>query len=161
MTEATLQERPVTSRQIVVGGVPIGGDAQIAVQSMTNTMTHDIEATVQQVYDLNAAGADLVRVSVNGSKALKGFREVVWRSPVPVIADIHFDYRMALGAAEGGAACVRINPGNVGSDERYRQVIEKCQETGTAMPIGGNSGSVEKRVWGLPKAQALLARALH
>src|ERR671939_1988568 len=161
MTEATLQERPVTSRQIVVGGVPIGGDAQIAVQSMTNTMTHDIEATVQQVYDLNAAGADLVRVAVNGYKVLKGFREVVWRSPVPLIADIHFDYRMALGAADGGAACVRINPGNVGSDDRYRQVIEKCQETGVAMRIGVNSGSVEKRFWDLPKAQALVASALH
>ncbi|MGI8860518.1 MAG: flavodoxin-dependent (E)-4-hydroxy-3-methylbut-2-enyl-diphosphate synthase, partial [Rubrobacteraceae bacterium] len=110
MTEAAVQERPVTSRQITVGDVPIGGGAQIVVQSMTNTPTHDVEATVQQVYDLNAAGADLVRVSVNGSKALKGFKEVVWRSPVPLIADIHFDYRMALGAAEAGAACVRINP---------------------------------------------------
>src|SRR3712207_4104039 len=130
MTEAALRERPVTSRQIRVGDVPIGGGAQVAVQSMTNTMTYDVESTVQQVYDLNAAGADLVRVSVNGSKALQGFREVVWRSPVPLIADIHFDYRMALGAADAGAACVRINPGNVGSDDRFRQVIEKCQETG-------------------------------
>ena len=161
MTEAALRERPVTSRQIKVGDVPIGGGAQVAVQSMTNTMTYDVEATVQQVYDLNAAGADLVRVSVNGSRALKGFREVVWRSPVPLIADIHFDYRMALGAADGGAACVRINPGNVGSDDRYRRVIEKCQETGTAMRIGVNSGSVEKRYWDLPKAEALVASALH
>src|SRR5918912_2035605 len=161
MTEAAVRERPVTSRQIRVCDVPIGGGAQVAVQSMTNTMTYDIEATVQQVYDLNAAGADLVRVSVNGSKALKGFREVVWRSPVPLIAEIHFDYRMALGAAEGGAACVRINPGNVGSDERYRQVIEKCPETGTALRIGVNSGSVEKRFWDLPKAEALVASALH
>src|SRR5215204_6261169 len=161
MTEAALRERPVTSRQIRVGDVPIGGGAQVAVQSMTNTMTYDVEATVQQVYDLNAAGADLVRVSVNGSKALKGFREVVWRSPVPLIADIHFDYRMALGAADAGAACVRINPGNVGSDDRFRQVIEKCQETGTAMRIGVNSGSVEKRFWEFPKAEALVASALH
>src|SRR3712207_8022956 len=106
MTEAALRERPVTSRRITVGDVPIGGGAQVAVQSMTNTMTYDVEQTVQQVYDLNAAGADLVRVSVNGSRALAGFKEVVWRSPVPLIADIHFDYRMALGAAEGGAACV-------------------------------------------------------
>ena len=161
MTEATLQERPVTSRQIVVGGVPIGGDAQIAVQSMTNTMTHDIEATVQQVYNLNTAGADFVRVSVNGSKALKGFKEVVWRSPVPLIADVHFDYRMALGAVEMGAACVRINPGNIGGDDRFRAVIEKCQETDTSMRIGVNSGSVEKRFWDLPKAEALVASALH
>src|ERR687897_504830 len=161
MTEAALRERPVTSRQVKVGDVPIGGGAQVAVQSMTNTMTYDVEATVQQVYDLNAAGADLVRVSVNGSKALKGFREAVWRSPVPLIADVHFDYRMALGAADAGAACVRINPGNVGSDDRYRQVIEKCQETGTAMRIGVNSGSVEKRFWDLPKAEALVASALH
>src|ERR687897_20987 len=156
MTEAAVRERPVTSRQIKVGDVPIGGGAQVAVQSMTNTMTYDVEATVQQVYDLNAAGADLVRVSVNGSKALKGFREVVWRSPVPLIADIHFDYRMALGAADGGAACVRINPGNIGSDDRYRQVIEKCQETGTAMRIGGKSWAVEKRDWDLPKAASLV-----
>ena len=161
MTEAALQKRPVTSRQIKIGGVPIGGGAQVAVQSMTNTMTYDIEATVQQVYDLNAAGADLVRISVNGSKALKGFKEVVWRSPVPVIADVHFDYRMALGAADAGAACVRVNPGNVGSDDRYRQVIEKCLETGVAMRIGVNSGSVEKRFSHLPKAEALVASALH
>src|SRR4028119_1325547 len=120
MTEAALQERPVTSRQIVVGGVLIGGGAQVAVQSMTNTMTYDVEATVQQVYELNAAGADLVRVSVNGSRALKGFKEVLWRTPVPLIADIHFDYRMALGAADAGAACVRINPGNIGGTDPPR-----------------------------------------
>ncbi len=160
MTEAVLHERPITSRRIEVGGVPIGGGAQVAVQSMTNTMTYDVEATVNQVYDLSAAGADLVRVSVNGSKALKGFREVVWRSPVPLIADVHFDYRMALGAADAGAACVRINPGNVGSDDRYKQVIEKCLETGVAMRIGVNSGSVEKKYWHLPKAEALVTSAL-
>jgi (E)-4-hydroxy-3-methylbut-2-enyl-diphosphate synthase len=102
-----------------------------------------------------------VRVSVNGSKALNGFREVVWRSPVPLIADIHFDYRMALGAADAGAACVRINPGNVGNDDRYRQVIEKCQETDVAMRIGVNSGSVERKYWDLPKHEALVASALH
>jgi (E)-4-hydroxy-3-methylbut-2-enyl-diphosphate synthase len=161
MPEAAVQERPITSRQIVVGGVPIGGGAQIAVQSMTNTQTHDVEATVQQVYDLNAAGADLVRVSVNGSKALQGFKEILWRSPVPLIADIHFDYRMALGAADAGAACVRINPGNIGGDERYKAVIERCMETGVAMRIGVNSGSVEKRFWNLPKAEALVTSALH
>jgi (E)-4-hydroxy-3-methylbut-2-enyl-diphosphate synthase len=161
MTEAALQERPITSRQIMVGDVAIGGGAQVAVQSMTNTMTYDVEATVQQVYDLNAAGADLVRVSVNGSKALGGFKEIVWRSPVPLIADIHFDYRMALGAADAGAACVRINPGNIGGDDRFRAVIEKCRETGTAMRIGVNSGSVEKRFWDLAKAEALVASALH
>ena len=161
MTEAAVRERPVTSRQIKVGDVPVGGGAPVVVQSMTNTMTYDVEATVQQVYDLNAAGAELVRVSVNGSKALKGFREVVWRSPVPLIADIHFDYRMALGAADAGAACVRINPGNVGNDDRYRQVIGKCQETGAAMRIGVNSGSVERRFWDLPKHEALVASALQ
>ncbi len=161
MTEAAVQERPITSRQIEVGGVPIGGGAQIAVQSMTNTQTNDVEATVQQIYDLNAAGADLVRVSVNGSKALVGFREAIWRSPVPLIADIHFDYRMALGAADAGAACVRINPGNIGTDDRYRQVIEKCQETDIAMRIGVNSGSVERRYWDLPKSEALVSSALH
>lgn len=161
MTETAVQERPITSRQIVVGGVAIGGGAQVAVQSMTNTQTSDVEATIRQVYDLNAAGADLVRVSVNGSRALKGFKEVVWRSPVPLIADIHFDYRMALGAADAGAACVRINPGNIGGDERFRTVIEKCMETGVAIRIGVNSGSVEKRFWDLPKAEALVASALH
>lgn len=161
MTEAALQERPVTSRQIKVGDVPIGGGAQVAVQSMTNTMTYDVESTVQQVYDLNAAGADIVRVSVNGSRALKGFKEIVWRSPVPLVADIHFDYRMAIGAAEAGAACVRINPGNIGGDDRYRAVIDKCSETGTAIRIGVNSGSVEKRYWDLPKAEALVASALQ
>jgi len=161
MTEAVAQERPITSRQIVVGGVPIGGGAQVAVQSMTNTNTSDVEATIQQVYDLNAAGADLVRVSVNGSKALKGFKEVLWRSPVPLVADVHFDYRMALGAADAGAACVRINPGNIGGDDRYRAVIERCGETGVTMRIGVNSGSVEKRYWDLPKAEALVMSALQ
>src|SRR3712207_869866 len=161
MTDAALHARPVTSRQIKRDDVAIGGGAQVAVQSMTNTMTYDVEATVQQAYDLNAAGADLVRVSVNGSKALNGFKEIVWRSPVPLIADIHFDYRMALGAADAGAACVRINPGNIGGDDRFRAVIEKCQERGTAMRIGVNSGSVEKRFWDLPKAEALVASALH
>ncbi|HEX2098167.1 MAG TPA: flavodoxin-dependent (E)-4-hydroxy-3-methylbut-2-enyl-diphosphate synthase [Rubrobacteraceae bacterium] len=161
MTEAAVQQRPITSRQIVVGGVPIGGGAEIAVQSMTNTQTHDVESTVQQVYDLNAAGADLVRVSVNGSKALKGFKEILWRSPVPLIADIHFDYRMALGAADAGAACVRINPGNIGDDDRYKAIIERCIETGVAMRIGVNSGSVERRFWDLPKAEALVRSALH
>ena len=161
MSETAVRERPVTSRQITVGGVPIGGGAQVAVQSMTNTMTNDVEATVQQIYDMNSAGADLVRVSVNGSKALEGFREIIHRSPVPLIADIHFDYRMALGAADAGAACVRINPGNIGKDDRYRQVIEKCQETGTAMRIGVNSGSVEKRYWDMPKEEALVTSALH
>ena len=161
MTEAAVQERPITSRQIVVGGVPIGGGAQVAVQSMTNTNTSDVEATVRQVYELNAAGADLVRVSVNGSKALKGFKEVLWRSPVPLIADVHFDYRMALGAADAGAACVRVNPGNIGGDGRYRAVIEKCVETGVAMRIGVNSGSVEKQYRDLRKAEALVASALQ
>ncbi|MDN5696998.1 MAG: flavodoxin-dependent (E)-4-hydroxy-3-methylbut-2-enyl-diphosphate synthase [Rubrobacter sp.] len=161
MSETAVKERPVTSRQIMVGGVPIGGGAEIAVQTMTNTMTYDVEDTVQQVYDMNSAGADLVRVSVNGSKALAGFREIIQRSPVPLIADIHFDYRMALGAADAGAACVRINPGNIGKDERYREVIEKCQETDTAMRIGVNSGSVEKKYWDLPKEEALVTSALH
>src|SRR3712207_9410903 len=123
MAEAAVQERPVTSRQIKVGDVLIGGGAQVVVQSMTNTMTHDAEATVQQVYDLNAAGADLVRVSINGSKALKGFSEVLWRSPLPLIADIHFDYRMALGAADAGAACELINPGNIGGVEDRKRVV--------------------------------------
>src|SRR5215207_1030053 len=132
MIEAAVQERPITSRQIVVGGVPIGGGAQVAVQSMTNTNTSDVEATVRQVYELNAAGADLVRVSVNGSKALKGFKEVLWRSPVPLIADGH-----------------------------YRAVIEKCVETGVAMRIGVNSGSVEKHYRDLRKAEALVASALQ
>ncbi len=161
MSETAVKERPVTSRQIMVGDVPIGGGAEVAVQSMTNTMTYDVEDTVQQVYDLKAAGADLVRVSVNGSKALAGFREIIQRAPVPLIADIHFDYRMALGAADAGAACVRINPGNIGKDERYREVIEKCQETGIAMRIGVNSGSVEKQYWDLPKEEALVTSALH
>lgn len=161
MSDTAVRERPVTSRQIMVGGVPIGGGAPVAVQTMTNTMTNDVEATVQQIYDMNSAGAELVRVSVNGSKALEGFREIIHRSPVPLIADIHFDYRMALGAADAGAACVRINPGNIGKDERYREVIEKCQETGAAMRIGVNSGSVEKRYWDLPKEVALVTSALH
>ena len=136
MTEAALHERPVTSRQIKVGDVPIGG-AQVAVQSMTNTMTNDVEATVQQVYDLNAAGADLVRVSVNGSKE----RSASKKSPGarPCLDSGHPLRLPDTDAADAGAACVRINPGNIGGDDRFRAVIE-CQDTGTAMRIGVNSG---------------------
>ena len=139
MTEAALRERPVTSRQIRVGDVPIGGGAQGRVQSMTNTMTYDVEATVQQVYDLNAAGADLVRVSVNGSRALKGFREVsgVRRCRLSPT------YTSTTGWHWGPptvALRVRINPGNVGSDDRYRRVIEKCQRRARPCASGSTQG---------------------
>ncbi|HNX32063.1 MAG TPA: flavodoxin-dependent (E)-4-hydroxy-3-methylbut-2-enyl-diphosphate synthase [Holophaga sp.] len=132
------------SRQIMVGGVPVGGDAPIPVQSMTKTDSRDVEATVRQIYDYAAAGCEIVRVSVPTAKAGEAFREICARSPIPVVADIHFDYRLALAAADGGAACLRINPGNIGGRERVKAVVDKAGEKGIPIRIGVNGGSLEK-----------------
>ena len=132
------------TRQIMVGQVPVGGGAPIPVQSMTNTDTRDVEATVAQIYSSAAAGCEIVRVSVPTKKAGEVFHEITARSPIPVVADIHFDYRMALVAADGGAACLRINPGNIGGQDRVRAVVEKAGEKNIPIRIGVNAGSLEK-----------------
>jgi (E)-4-hydroxy-3-methylbut-2-enyl-diphosphate synthase len=134
------------SRQINVGNVPIGGDAPIAVQTMTNTLTTDIKSTIQQVVAASDAGADLVRVSVPDIESSKALKEIVKESPVPIVADIHFHYKRGIEAAEAGAACLRINPGNIGSEERVKEVIRAAKDNNCSMRIGVNAGSLEKNL---------------
>ena len=131
------------TRPVRVGSVTIGGGAPVVVQSMTSTDTADAVATLEQVRALAAAGCDLVRVSVPTREAVEGFREVCASSPVPIVADIHFDYRLALAALEAGAAKLRINPGNIGSWEKVDAVIDAAGEAGAAIRIGVNAGSLE------------------
>ncbi|MDP2877290.1 MAG: flavodoxin-dependent (E)-4-hydroxy-3-methylbut-2-enyl-diphosphate synthase [Holophaga sp.] len=152
------------TRQIMVGKVPIGGDAPISVQSMTKTDTRDVEATVKQIYDYAAAGCEIVRVSVPTTRAGEVFHEICARSPIPVVADIHFDYRLALVAADGGAACLRINPGNIGGQDRVRAVVEKAGEKGIPIRIGVNGGSLEKELlekFGSATPEAMVESALR
>ncbi|MBA3325801.1 MAG: flavodoxin-dependent (E)-4-hydroxy-3-methylbut-2-enyl-diphosphate synthase [Rhodobacteraceae bacterium] len=134
------------SRQIFVGPVPVGGDAPITVQTMTNTLTHDVAATVAQIVRCAEAGADIVRVSCPDVESTAALREIVRESPVPIVADIHFHYRRAIEAAEAGAACLRINPGNIGSAERVREVIRAARDHGCSMRIGVNAGSLERHL---------------
>ena len=134
------------SRQINVGNVPIGGNAPIAVQTMTNTLTTDIKSTIQQVVAASEAGADLVRVSVPDIESSKALKEIVKESPVPIVADIHFHYKRGIEAAEAGAACLRINPGNIGSEERVKEVIRAAKDNNCSMRIGVNAGSLEKNL---------------
>lgn len=131
------------TRPVRVGSVTIGGGAPVAVQSMTSTDTADAMATLEQVRALAAAGCDVVRISVPTREAVEGFREVCASSPVPIVADIHFDYRLALAALEAGAAKLRINPGNIGSWEKVDAVIDAAGEAGAAIRIGVNAGSLE------------------
>src|SRR5580692_4219164 len=133
-------------RKVYVGKVPVGGDAPITVQSMTNTVTHDVKATVEQVQALERAGADIVRVSCPDQESALALKDIVRQVEVPIVADIHFHYRRALEAAESGAACLRINPGNIGSDERVKEVIKAAREQGCSMRIGVNAGSLEKHL---------------
>jgi len=134
------------SRQIMVGNVPIGGDAPIAVQTMTNTDTSDVAATVAQVLACAEAGADIVRISTPDEASTRALHEIVRQSPVPIVADIHFHYKRAIEAAKAGAACLRINPGNIGSPERVREVIKAAKDHGCSIRIGVNAGSLEKHL---------------
>ncbi|MDQ2089125.1 flavodoxin-dependent (E)-4-hydroxy-3-methylbut-2-enyl-diphosphate synthase [Marimonas arenosa] len=151
------------SRQIHVGSVPIGGDAPIGVQTMTNTPTTDVAATVAQVQAAAEAGADLVRVSVPDEASARALKEIVAESPVPIIADIHFHYRRGIEAAEAGAACLRINPGNIGSESRVREVIAAARDHDCSIRIGVNAGSLEKHLlekYGEPCPDAMVESAL-
>ncbi len=134
------------SRQIMVGNVPVGGDAPISVQTMTNTDTSDVKATVLQVLAAAEAGADIVRVSTPDQASTTALRHIVAESPVPIVADIHFHYKRAIEAAEAGAACLRINPGNIGSKERVREVIRAAKDHGCSIRIGVNAGSLERHL---------------
>jgi (E)-4-hydroxy-3-methylbut-2-enyl-diphosphate synthase len=152
------------SRQIMVGKVPVGGDAPIAVQSMTNTETCDVEATVAQIQALERAGADIVRVSVPSMDAAEAFGAIRARVGVPLVADIHFDYRIALRVADLGVDCLRINPGNIGREDRVRAVVEKARERNIPIRIGVNAGSLEKDLqskYGEPTAAALVESAMR
>ena len=134
------------SRQIMVGNVPVGGDAPITVQTMTNTDSGDAKATLDQIIRCAEAGADIVRVSAPDQAATRALREICRESPVPIVADIHFHYKRAIEAAEAGAACLRINPGNIGSAERVHEVIRAARDHGCSIRIGVNAGSLEKHL---------------
>jgi (E)-4-hydroxy-3-methylbut-2-enyl-diphosphate synthase len=152
-----------TSRQIMVGAVPVGGDAPISVQTMTNTPTEDARATIDQIRRCEEAGADIIRVSCPTADATAALKEIVRAANVPIVADIHFHYKRALEAADAGAACLRINPGNIGSEERVREVIAAARANGCAIRIGVNAGSLEKDLlekYGEPCPEALVESAL-
>lgn len=152
------------SRQIMVGKVPVGGDAPIAVQSMTNTETTDVAATVAQIRRLEDAGADIVRVSVPTMDAAEAFGRIRQAVNVPLVADIHFDYKIALRVAEAGVDCLRINPGNIGREDRVRAVIDAARDRNIPIRIGVNAGSLEKdlqKKYGEPTADALVESAMR
>jgi (E)-4-hydroxy-3-methylbut-2-enyl-diphosphate synthase len=151
------------SRQIMVGAVPVGGDAPISVQTMTNTDSADVKATVAQVLACAEAGADIVRVSTPDEAATRALREIVRESPVPIVADIHFHYKRAIEAAEAGAACLRINPGNIGDASRVREVVKAARDHGCSIRIGVNAGSLEKDLlekYGEPCPEAMVESGL-
>lgn len=152
------------SRQIMVANVPVGGDALITVQSMTNTLTSDVGATVAQIRAMEKAGIDIVRVSCPDEDSTRALKEIVRQVNVPVVADIHFHYKRAIEAAEAGAACLRINPGNIGSADRVREVVRAAKDHNCSMRIGVNAGSLEKDIlerFGEPCPEAMVESALH
>ena len=150
------------TKRIYVGGIPVGGGAPVTVQSMCNTKTSDADATLAQIRRLAEAGCDIIRVAVPDAAAAAALPEICAGSPLPVVADIHFDYRLALAAAEAGVAKIRINPGNIGSADRVKAVAEVCGARGIPIRIGINSGSLEKRLlekYGAPTAEAMVESA--
>ena len=152
------------SRKIYVGSVAVGGDAPISVQTMTNTLTPNVAATMAQIESVADAGADIVRVSCPDEESTIALKEICRQSPVPIVADIHFHYRRALEAADAGAACLRINPGNIGSAERIGEVIRAARANGCSIRIGVNGGSLEKHLlekYGEPCPEALVESALE
>ena len=151
------------SRQIMVGNVPVGGDAPISVQTMTNTDGRDVRATLDQVIRAADAGADIVRISAPDQDTTRALKEICRESPVPIVADIHFHYKRAIEAAEAGAACLRINPGNIGSAARVREVIRAARDHGCSIRIGVNAGSLEKHLlekYGEPCPDAMVESGL-
>ena len=150
-------------RKIFVGNVPIGGDAPVSIQSMLNTKTTDVAGSLNQIERLRDAGCQIVRLAVPDMDAAKGFADIAAQSPLPLVADIHFDYRLAIAAAEGGAAKIRINPGNIGGKDRVKAVVDVCREKKIPIRIGVNGGSLEKDIlekYGHPTAEALVESAL-
>ena len=160
--EVKIQRRK--TRQIMVGNVPVGGDAPISVQSMTNTETCDVDATVGQIRRLQDAGVDIVRVSVPSMDAAEAFGKIRKQVDVPLVADIHYDYKIALAVAEQGVDCLRINPGNIGREDRIKAVIQCAKDKGLPIRIGVNAGSLEKelqRKYGEPTSDALVESAMR
>lgn len=152
------------TRQVNIGGILVGGNAPISVQTMTKTKTSDVDATVAQIKQAADAGCDIVRVTVNDKEAADAIGEIVKRSPIPIVADIHFNHVFALKAVEASVAKVRINPGNIGSRERIRQVLEAAKAKGIPIRIGVNSGSLEEDILekhGYPTAEALFESAMR
>jgi (E)-4-hydroxy-3-methylbut-2-enyl-diphosphate synthase len=152
------------SRKIWVGDVPVGGDSPITVQSMTNTDTRDVAATVAQIHALEKAGADIVRVSCPDEDSSTALKQIVKETSVPIVADIHFHYKRAIEAAQNGAACLRINPGNIGSEDRVREVIKAAKDHNCSMRIGVNAGSLERDLleqYGEPCPEAMVESALR
>ena len=152
------------SRQIRVGSVLVGGNSPISVQTMTNTLTTNINATMKQIEDSVEAGADIIRISCPDKASTTALRELVKLSPIPIIADIHFHYMRAIEAADAGAACLRINPGNIGNADKVKEVINAAKKNGASIRIGVNAGSLEKKIlekYGEPSPEALVESALN
>lgn len=150
------------TRQINVGGVVIGGGNPVVIQSMLNTKTTDVEGSLAQIRQLKTAGCQIARLAVPNREAAEGFRDICSESPLPLVADIHFDYKLAIAAAEGGAAKIRINPGNIGGEDRVQAVVDVCKERNIPIRIGVNGGSLEKKLlekYGHPTAEALVESA--
>ena len=152
------------TRQIHVGGVAIGGGAPVVIQSMLNTKTTDVAASLEQIRRLKAAGCQIARLSVQNMEAARGFAEICKESELPLVADIHFDYKLAIAAAEGGASKIRINPGNIGGEDRVKVVVDVCKDKNIPIRIGVNGGSLDKRLlekYGHPTAEALVESAFE
>ena len=162
MSQSEINRRK--SRTIHVGNVPVGGDSPISVQSMTNTLTKDVKETIKQIKDLQKVGADLIRISVPDEDSVTAFKEIKKSSNVPLIADIHFDYKLALKVADRGADCLRINPGNIGNEKKVKDVISSANHNGIPIRIGVNAGSLEKKLqkkYGEPNSDALVESAMN
>ena len=152
------------TRQIMVGNVPIGGGAPVAIQSMLNTKTTDVEGSLNQIKQLASAGCQIARLAVPNREAARGFAEICKESPLPLVADIHFDYQLAILAAEGGASKIRINPGNIGGEDRVKAVVDVCKDKHIPIRIGVNGGSLDKTLlekYGHPTPEALVESAFQ
>ena len=152
------------TRQILVGGVPIGGGAPVVIQSMLNTKTTDVEGSLAQIRALKTAGCQIARLAVPNQEAAAKFADICGESPLPLVADIHFDYKLAIAAAEGGASKIRINPGNIGGEDRVQAVVDVCKEKHIPIRIGVNGGSLDKKLlekYGHPTAEALVESAFQ
>ena len=152
------------TRTINVGGIPIGGGAPVVIQSMLNTKTTDVEGSLEQIRRLKAAGCQIARLAVPNMEAAKAFAQICKESPLPLVADIHFDYKLAIAAAEGGAAKIRINPGNIGGEDRVKAVVDACKARNIPIRIGVNGGSLDKQLlakYGHPTAEALVESAFQ